>query len=614
MADGHTHCIVCGIPGNDDEYLDRAPQGSVFLIDNTHRPSTGTAQPSGDDAGPSTAPSPEPGRVSILTPLGFGLALLVLAALGAFTQASIAGLVDASASVAQSLQALERLQALKSASRASEASELGFVTTGRSEYRESFETAHAELIRSTHDLESLLEAGPQRERLRRVAALTGELAASFRSRRPGDAARELLSGRLAGVLGEIERDERQALAGLQATSAARARAARWHVLVATVIGFTTIVFAALMVRRDVQARRRATDRLEHLNATLSDAAAEAQRRRDEITRLARLNHFLHACHSIEEACQVIEKSAPALFGAPGALYLADVDTLDCTAAWEGGKELQQSFAREACWGMRRGHAHETDPSGSMPPCQHLAASQSATCVPLVADGVAFGLIVILARDAHSSAPHVRDTLVAAVEQISSGLAALRLRESLRIQSLRDPLTGLYNRRFLHEALSRECHHARRHPDRPVALLLLDLDHFKRVNDTAGHAAGDALLQALSELLGRTFRGGDIACRFGGEEFAVLLTETPLDVALRRAEALRLTVRGLHARHGSTVLEGISVSIGITVGAGEGLTPEQLLQEADAALYEAKARGRDCCVAFSPAPVLPFDVTPQVPIT
>ena len=141
----------------------------------------------------------------------------------------------------------------------------------------------------------------------------------------------------------------QALAGLQATSAARARAARWHVLVATVLGFTTIVFAALMVRRDVQARRSATDRLEHLNATLSDAAADAQRRRDEITRLARLNHFLQACHSIEEACQVIEKSAPALFGAPGALYLADVDTLDCTAAWEGGKELQQSFARETCW-------------------------------------------------------------------------------------------------------------------------------------------------------------------------------------------------------------------------------------------------------------------------
>jgi diguanylate cyclase (GGDEF)-like protein len=580
----------------------------------------GTAQPSGDDAGPSAAPpSPAPARVSILTALGFGLALLVLAALGAFTQASIAGLVGASTSVAQSLQALERLQALKSAVRASETSELGFVTTGRPEYRESFETAHAELIRSTHDLETLLEAGPQRERLRRVAALTGELAASFRSRRSGgmasgDSARELLSGRLAGVLGEIERDERQSLAGLQATSAGRARAARWHVLVATLIGFTTIVFAALMVRRDVQARRKATDRLEHLNATLSDAAAEAQRRRDEITRLARLNHFLQACHSIEEACQVIEKSAPALFGAPGALYLADVDTLDCTAAWEGGKELQQSFARESCWGLRRGHAHETDPSGSMPPCQHLAATQSATCVPLVADGVAFGLIVILARDAHSAAPHVRDTLVPAVEQISAGLAALRLRESLRIQSLRDPLTGLYNRRFLHEALSRECHHARRHPDRPVALLLLDLDHFKRVNDTAGHAAGDALLQALSELLGRTFRGGDIACRFGGEEFAVLLTETPLDVALRRAEALRPMVRGLHARHGSTVLEGITVSIGLTAGAGEGLTPEQLLQEADAALYEAKARGRDCCVAFSPAPVLPFDVTPQVPIS
>ena len=166
-AEGHGHCIVCGIPGTDDEYLDALPWGPYF--DRQHLSSV-----HGDGAALR-------GRCRYVA--GFGLALLVLAALGAFTQASIAGLVGASTSVAQSLQALERLQALKSAARASETSELGFVTTGRSEYRESFETAHAELIRSTHELETLLEAGPQRERLRRVAALTGELAASFRSRR-----------------------------------------------------------------------------------------------------------------------------------------------------------------------------------------------------------------------------------------------------------------------------------------------------------------------------------------------------------------------------------------------------------------------------------------------
>ena len=347
--------------------------------------------------------------------------------------------------------------------------------------------------------------------------------------------------------------------------------------------------------------------------TLSEAAAEAQRRREEIARLARLSHFLQGCHSTEEACHVIETTAPALFGAPAPSI--SPTRARSTARRHGRTAMSCSSRSRARHAGGYGGATRTRPTAAerRRRCRHLGAGRSATCVPLVADGDSFGLVVILAPGDTLRGLDARGTLIAAVEQISAGLANLRLRESLRMQSLRDPLTGLYNRRFLHDALSRECHDARRHPDRPVALLLLDVDHFKRVNDTAGHAAGDALLQALSELLGCTFRGGDIACRFGGEEFAVLLAETPLEVAIRRAEALRLTIHGLHARHGTILLEGLTVSIGVTAGAGAGLTPEQLLQEADTALYEAKARGRDCCVAYSPAPVLPFDVAPQVPI-
>ena len=110
-----------------------------------------------------------------------------------------------------------------------------------------------------------------------------------------------------------------------------------------------------------------------------------------------------------------------------------------------------------------------------------------------------------------------------------------------------------------------------------------------------------------------FRGSDIACRFGGEEFAILLAETPLGAALRRAEAFRLAIHGLHAHHGNTVLEGLTVSIGVTAGSGDAMTPEQLLEEADIALYEAKARGRDCCVAYSGGAgmrPLPFDMPPR----
>jgi len=563
-------------------------------------------------------------------PLGFALALVVLVALGAVTQASIADLVAAATSVTRSVQALERLHALKAVVRELEASELAILLTGRPQYKESYDTSEAEMTRLHRDLQDLLDSPRQRDQLQQLTGMTGEVSTFFRNalaprpdgsrgNAPSAAARwrdGLVSDRLIDAVTAIEHEERQTLGERQSRLASGAAKAQSQVLVASVLAFITILIAGLMVRRDVLERREVTERLEAANATLAGAVAEAQLRREEITRLARLSHFLQGCRSTEEACAVIEKTAPALFGAPGALYLASAERLERVAAWDEGLQLLPSFARDACWGMRQGGIHEAASDRGAPGCGHLDGQQIGTCVPLVAEGASFGLLVITPVERASDHAASRSTLLAAVEQISAGLANLRLRESLKIQSLRDPLTGLYNRRFLHDALSRECHDARRHPDRPVALLLLDVDYFKRVNDTSGHAAGDLLLQALSELLGRTFRGSDIACRFGGEEFAMVLAETHLDVALRRAEALRVAIHGLHAQHGTVVLEGMTVSIGVTAGAGGGLTPEQLLKEADTALYEAKARGRDCCVAYTAAPgvrPLPFDTMPPMPL-
>ena len=610
---------------SDDDPLKPAPGAAAPLAGGEDVPS-----PPVEGARLRLAAEAPASRRAARMPLGFGLALVVLVTLGAVTQASIADLVAANAAVTRSLEALEGLQALKVAAREMEASGLAVALTGQGRPPETLAATLAQVARVDRALGERLESPRQRERLQQVGMLTREVSALFRSAlatgaegAPGAAAARLAAwpnglatDRLVGAIAAIEREERQILARRQAESTARARTTQSHVLAASVVAFTTILIAALMVRRDVIERRNATVRLQDFNATLADAVAEAQRRGDEITRLARLSHFLQSCRSPEEACLVIEKTARTLFEAAGALYLANGDRFEQAAAWDEGRALEPAFPREACWGIRQGSIHETDHRSVAPGCTHLAGTPDATCVPLVADGVSFGLLVIAAPRHVLEPVAARATLVAAAEQISAGLANLRLREALKIQSLRDPLTGLYNRRFLHDALSRECHDARRHPDRPVSLMLLDLDFFKRVNDTSGHAAGDALLQALADLLGRTFRGSDIACRFGGEEFAIVLAETPLSVALRRAEALRLAIHGLHAQHGSTVLEGLTASIGVTAGSGDALTPEQLLEEADIALYEAKARGRDCCVAYAGAPgmrPLPFDMPPAAPM-
>jgi diguanylate cyclase (GGDEF)-like protein len=555
-------------------------------------------------------------------PLGFGLALVVLVGLGVVTLWSISQLVSANESVLRTAQLLERLQALMASVREVESSQVGLVLTGRTEYRASYGQAHADMLRIGQDLQEFVDTQRQRDQVRDITTLSTEVSGVFRralsTRAPSDGSilderSKLLSDRLIAAVAAMEHEERQALADRQVLAASRARTAQSHVIIASLLAFVTILIAALMVRRDVLERHRVTDRLERANATLADTVAEAQRHRDEITRLARLSHFLQGCRSSDEACVVIEKMAPTLFGAGGALYLASGTQLERRAAWDGGHTMEQTFSPDACWGIRQGGIHNSDVARPTPGCQHLLDIPSATCVPLVSESGTFGLLAILLSERQGAS---RATLLASVEQISAGLANLRLRESLRNQSLRDPLTGLYNRRFLHDALTRECHDARRHPERPVALLLLDLDYFKQVNDTSGHAAGDALLQALSELLGRTFRGSDIACRFGGEEFAVLLAETPLDVALRRAEALRVAIHGLHAHHGNAVLGGVTVSIGVTAASGADLSPEQLLEEADLALYEAKARGRDCCVAYTAAArarPLPFDVPSELPL-
>jgi diguanylate cyclase (GGDEF)-like protein len=194
----------------------------------------------------------------------------------------------------------------------------------------------------------------------------------------------------------------------------------------------------------------------------------------------------------------------------------------------------------------------------------------------------------------------KQRLAAAVaEQIAMALANLNLRETLRHQSIRDSLTGLFNRRYMEETLERELHRGKR-KGAPVGIIMLDLDHFKMFNDTFGHLAGDALLRAVGEFLQARVRGEDIVCRHGGEEFAVILPEASLESTRQRAEHLRDGVKILEVQHRGQSLGTITLSAGVAAFPDHGATAEVVLREADAALYRAKADGRDrVVVAQSP---------------
>jgi diguanylate cyclase (GGDEF)-like protein len=178
-----------------------------------------------------------------------------------------------------------------------------------------------------------------------------------------------------------------------------------------------------------------------------------------------------------------------------------------------------------------------------------------------------------------------------VEQAGMALSNLKLREALREQSIRDPLTGLYNRRYMEEVLKQHLRRVTRHLH-PLGMIMIDIDHFKSFNDSNGHAAGDALLRALGEFLQRRIRGEDVACRYGGEEFILIMPEATLEAANQRAELLRQGVKGLRVSDGGQTFGGVTLSIGVAIYPQHGRTIDSILRAVDTALYRAKQEGRD----------------------
>jgi diguanylate cyclase (GGDEF)-like protein len=188
--------------------------------------------------------------------------------------------------------------------------------------------------------------------------------------------------------------------------------------------------------------------------------------------------------------------------------------------------------------------------------------------------------------------------IAVAERVALALANLKLRELLRNQSIRDALTGLYNRRYLEESLKRELHRANR-ASRNVSLVMLDLDHFKHFNDTFGHQVGDILLKEVAGVIKSRMRAGDLACRYGGEEFSLILAEVGTEGAQKCVESIRETIKHLSLHHRGQTLGTITVSAGIATYPAHGTNSEELIRAADEALYRAKKAGRDCISVYEP---------------
>ena len=178
------------------------------------------------------------------------------------------------------------------------------------------------------------------------------------------------------------------------------------------------------------------------------------------------------------------------------------------------------------------------------------------CLPLVAQNEMLGILTLLSvatTDKHAPALRSQNRLARALaEQIGSAVSNLRLRETLRNQSIRDPLTGLFNRRYLEETVERELRRAERHHT-SLGVIMLDIDHFKQFNDRFGHDGGDALLRELGPMLQKTVRKEDIACRYGGEEFLLALPDASFEDTVTRAEQLQNIFDAAYDAHEERIL-------------------------------------------------------------
>jgi diguanylate cyclase (GGDEF)-like protein len=366
--------------------------------------------------------------------------------------------------------------------------------------------------------------------------------------------------------------------------------------------------------QDVTERVQAEIQLHTANQELAVRVLELQQRSREISLLSEMGSRLQACKDASEAYAQIGNSAEQLFPKwSGELCVTSSSrtAVETVSEWGEANHGERIFTPDDCWALRRGQPHSFHSEEKASACRHIdpAVVDESLCVPLMAQGEALGVLNLQRKRGQEQQAYglrswgeaERRLASVLAEQVALALGNLKLRESLRNQSICDPLTGLANRRYMEESLEREFSRANRKKS-CLAILMLDLDHFKRFNDTFGHQAGDALLRTLGDLLKRNTRGQDIACRYGGEEFALMLTETNLEGALRRANIVRQQVKQLSVEYAGQLLGSVSVSIGVAICPDHGNTMTDVLRAADQALYSAKREGRDRVSASNVVPV------------
>lgn len=358
--------------------------------------------------------------------------------------------------------------------------------------------------------------------------------------------------------------------------------------------------------RDVTTSIQEHSKLQNAYEKLALGMEELQYKNKQINLLVDMSDIMLACVSQEELVDVSSKYARQLLHfTRGYLYIMHPSKhcLEMATSWGEPKIQAGSFTPDQCWAIKLGRRQHVGILHKELVCSHVNMSAednlAILCVPLTAQNNIYGLLYMETsqEENHYFNDDQRLMINAFAELIALALANVRLRENLQYQSIRDPLTGLYNRRYLDDYLFKHTHQAERNKT-PFSILLLDLDHFKKINDHFGHDAGDAVLKEVGNVLQNSIRIGDIATRYGGEEFIIVLYDITVEAARKRAESIRQAVAMLKIKYGAQQIGPVSITTGISSWPGDGKTSIELIEKADIALYNGKKTGRNRVIFYS----------------
>jgi diguanylate cyclase (GGDEF)-like protein len=565
------------------------------------------------DTLPSRRPAaPAGARLRWLAVVILGI-LAGLAALPFFGSRAADATMAALQAVADKERAYERLLDLLTDA---ETGQRGYVITGDAGFLDPYHASAAAIPAALRALKPLADSRGEQATLDEIERLAvrkvDELAATIRLRRDdGFAPAAAIVGNRGG---KADMDRLRLLIGDRMAALERERQALQDRLGAT-LGYNIVLAigasiasalaiggALFLVMRSQRAGTEAADHARQLADAQADQVRQSQARSQRLAVTAQMLQAMDSLTRTDELHSVLPAFLPKVLpGSSGIMYLYrhSRDYLQRVATWGGADHHPELVSPNECWGLRFGHAHGVQAGDDMH-CSHWenappAPGRTDLCVPMISQGEVLGLLSV-------SVPHGPDTaveLAAATtisEQLAIGTSNINLREVLRRQSTVDELTGLYNRRYFDETLRRELFRAER-MRASLAVVMIDLDHFKRMNDTYGHEAGDLVLRTVGRCLREGVRRTDIACRYGGEELVLVLPECDAAAARACAETLRTTVAALALDHGGAPLPQVTASFGVALWPAHAEDAHALVQAADRALYAAKHEGRNrVCMA------------------